>query len=209
MTPHDVFLKTGLGLDKFLKMGFGKYDEIPQSKLIEVLTDLSKPNRRWTPEKAQKAFALLSEVSTAQIPQSESPPIIQSFEQEPELVKISAPIKWAMFVCIIIVLGHAALIWADCSKIWGFVGMFAGGIVFAIQVAAILITTDTEQNAASEWALLFVCGVDIAAFFLHYPAFLASAQVEIGRVETGFLCAFLCATSFISLFLYMLMRKNY
>jgi len=209
MTPQQVMDKTGIGPDKFQKMRLGRYDQIPQNVLIEILTDLSVPKKRWTKEKADRAAALLLEVSAVQIPPNESPPLIQSFEQEPERVKISAPIKWAMAVCIIIVLGHAALIWADCSKIWGFVGMFAGGIVFAIQVAAILITTDTEQNAASEWALLFVCGVDIAAFFLHYPAFLASAQVEIGRVETGFLCAFLCATSFISLFLYMLMRKNY
>jgi hypothetical protein len=50
-------------------------------------------------------------------------------------------------------------------------GTIAGGIGFAIILAAFLMATDKSRQRTSESALTFVAFVDVASIFVHYPVF--------------------------------------
>lgn len=119
-----------------------------------------------------------------------------------EIEKQSKPFAFVLFsyICLAIVIAHALLIWHS-ALMWGRSGFIGGAIIFLIQVAAVSISSVSEKNRTSEFALFFVCLIDIAAWFIHYPAFIQENSA-INPLTTGFACAFLCASSFTALYLY-------
>lgn len=102
--------------------------------------------------------------------------------------------------CIAIVVGHAALIWYDCTSQWGTPGLIGGSIAFLIVMAALLVSTDASRVRTSASALWFVFFVDAAAWFVHFPTF--QQYADIGDIETGAFAAFLCLFSWVALYLY-------
>ncbi len=99
-----------------------------------------------------------------------------------------------------IVAGHGALIWYDAGQMWGMPGVIGGGVAFAVVILAILFAADPQRNRTSDTALWFVFFVDCAAWFVHYPTF--KKYASIGNIETGVFAAFLCACSFIALYVF-------
>lgn len=104
-------------------------------------------------------------------------------------------------ILIGIVLCHAGLIWYDCSTLWETAGQIGGGAVFLVVVAAVMLAADREQYYTSESALWFVFLIDVAAWWVHFPVFRTPL---VSDTITGALCAFLCACSWIALYLYRL-----
>ena len=89
----------------------------------------------------------------------------------------------------IVVVGHGILVWYDCSQIWGMPGAIAGGIGFAIILAAFLMATDKTRERTSESALTFVAFVDVASIFVHYPVF--SGYDVANWITTVCICVFI------------------
>lgn len=98
-----------------------------------------------------------------------------------------------------IVAGHAGLVWYDCAIQWATPGTIGGGIAFVIVITALLLAADKTRVRTSEFALYFVALVDIGAWWVHFPTFQnPGIQDEI----TGVFTAFLCACSWVALYLY-------
>jgi hypothetical protein len=102
-------------------------------------------------------------------------------------------------ILIGIVLGHAALVWYDCSDLWATPGSIGGGLVFFIVLAAVMFAADPAKNRTSGYALWFVALVDAAAYFVHSPVF---GEYGAEEVITAAICIFICAASWVALYLY-------
>lgn len=102
-------------------------------------------------------------------------------------------------ILIGVVLGHAVLIWYDCAIQWETPGTIGGGLAFAIVAAALLLATDETRVRTSAAALWFVLCVDIAAWWVHYPTF---QRPGVPDEITGVFALFLCAASWVALYLY-------
>lgn len=105
-------------------------------------------------------------------------------------------------VCLAIVLGHAGLIWYDCAALWQEAGQIGGGLAFLFVLGCVLLATDASRIRTSATALWIVAGVDLAAWWVHYPVFTRQMTAYDIKVETGVLCAVICALSFFALVLY-------
>lgn len=120
-----------------------------------------------------------------------------------------AKIKWPTFhqvrrftislLLFAVVVAHGLLIWYDCDILWGVPGQIGGGTVFIVVLAALLLASDSTLPRTSGNALAFIFFVDCAAWKVHYEVF-KTPVVE--NVVTGSLCAFICAASFIALYLF-------
>jgi hypothetical protein len=102
-------------------------------------------------------------------------------------------------ILIGIVAGHAGLICYDCAALWGVPGIIGGGLSFAVVIAALLLATDETRVRTSGSALYFVLFVDIAAWWVHFPTFQSAAVPD---EITGVFAGFLCAASWVALYLY-------
>jgi len=98
-----------------------------------------------------------------------------------------------------IVLGHAGLVWYDCAQLWDTPGAIAGGLVFAVVLAAVMLSSDTAKGYTADICLYFVFFVDVAAFWVHKPVF---SGYGVDNATTNALCAFVCATSFAALYIF-------
>jgi hypothetical protein len=118
-------------------------------------------------------------------------------------------VRSAVFMAclVLIVFGHAVLVWYDCSQLWGMAGIIGGCMAFLIVSAAFLLSIDPTQNATSSTAVFFVALVDIAAWFTHYPVFSREAD-NIGDIQTKVVCGFICALSFAALYLIREQKLN-
>jgi cation transport ATPase len=118
-------------------------------------------------------------------------------------------VRSAVFMAclVLIVFGHAVLVWYDCSQLWGMAGIIGGCMAFLIVSAAFLLSLDPAQSATSSTAVFFVALVDIAAWFTHYPVFSRQAD-NIGDVQTKVVCGFICALSFAALYLIREQKLN-
>jgi hypothetical protein len=118
-------------------------------------------------------------------------------------------VRSAVFMAclVLIVFGHAVLVWYDCSQLWGMAGIIGGCMAFLIVSAAFLLSLDPAQSATSSTAVFFVALVDIAAWFTHYPVFSRQAD-NIGDLQTKVVCGFICALSFAALYLIREQKLN-
>ena len=118
-------------------------------------------------------------------------------EKEP-ILRVAARVS-ADILAFVIVIGHAGLLWYDCATLWGIPGQIGGGIVFAAVLLAVLICTQSNLPRSSNTALWFVLFVDIAAWWVHFEVFKTPV---VSDAITGSLCAFICASSFVALYLF-------
>lgn len=98
-----------------------------------------------------------------------------------------------------VVVMHGLLIWYDCSVLWDTPGQIGGGTVFIVVFAALLLAADPTLPRTSGNALAFIFFVDCAAWKVHYEVFKTPV---VDNIVTGSLCAFICAASFIALYLF-------
>lgn len=139
-------------------------------------------------------------------PKSTPPRAGENPETEPARTlseKMAAVRHFAVgFVLVAVVVCHAGLVWYDCAHLYGWAGVIGGLAVFLIVVAAVLLAADREKYSTSESALWFVFVVDCAAWWVHFPVF---DTPDVSSTVTGFLCGFLCAASWVALYLF----RNY
>lgn len=107
-----------------------------------------------------------------------------------------ATISALLFAVVVL---HGLLIWYDCSVLWDVPGQIGGGAVFVVVLAALLLASDNTLPRTSGNALAFMAVVDGAAWKVHYEVF-KTPLVE--NLITGSLCAFICASSFVALWLF-------
>lgn len=139
--------------------------------------------------------------------QTPVPPTTQEVRPEPKATAASwrfpswAQAKNTVFNTLAVgtIVGHGALIWYECGKLWGGVGAIGGGVVFMVVLLAVLLAADPSKNRTSSYAIGFMLMVDIAAFWVHYPSFVNYAVSDV--VRTG-ICIFICASSFMALLLF-------
>lgn len=205
----------GLSTDALNRAGFNTASKFTLSEAIDFVQKRSVAYGRWPEDKATKAREYLAELMRKQsgnqngaipvanaieLPAQETPTNQDGNDESAKTAKPAFAFILFSWICLAIVIAHAALIWHS-ALIWGVSGMIGGGIIFLIQIAAVSISSVAEKNRTSEFALLFVCLIDIAAWFIHYPAFIQENSL-INPITTGFACAFLCASSFTALYLY-------
>ena len=203
--------RIGISMDTLYNNGFKSDSKLTIAQAINFLQPRTIAIGRWPQDKAAKAQEYLSELMRKQngaipvanaieLPAQETAANQDGNAQASETD--AKPFAFVLFsyICLSIVIAHAALIWHS-ALIWGVSGMIGGGIIFLIQIAAVSISSVAEKNRTSEFALFFVCLIDIAAWFIHYPAFIQENS-SINPITTGFACAFLCASSFTALYLY-------
>ncbi len=109
-------------------------------------------------------------------------------------------------LCAIAVIGHGILVWFDCWELWGKAGFIGGGLAFVIILIAFTLATDSTKNRTSENAMWFVFLVDLAAWKVHFDTFIRFSNVN--HIVTGCLCAFLCACSFMALYIFRDSKLN-
>jgi len=109
-------------------------------------------------------------------------------------------------LCAIAVIGHGILVWFDCWELWGKAGFIGGGLAFVIILIAFTLATDSSKNRTSENAMWFVFLVDLAAWKVHFDTFIRFSNV--GEIVTGCLCVFLCACSFMALYIFRDSKLN-
>ena len=102
-------------------------------------------------------------------------------------------------VLLLIVLGHAGLIWYDCAIQWGTPGLIGGGMAALIALSASMLTFDSTRIGTAQTALALVFFIDAGAWFIHYATFTRTAQI--GNIETGVFAGAICAMSFASLYI--------
>ena len=140
------------------------------------------------------------------VPQSEKEvielPIEDSQTNATSFIEVVSRIRDFSILALyfIVVVGHGILVWYDCSQIWGMPGTIAGGIGFAIILAAFLMATDKTRERTSESALTFVAFVDIASIFVHYPVF--SGYDVANWITTVCICVFIPCMSWGALYLF-------
>lgn len=177
---------------------------------------------RWNAAFAKGTFnqnATLSPEQVAAISRNFSQAIAKPIKQKPIVnkpvpaAKSEPParqkIKWPAFpeirtaaINILLfgaVIAHAGLIWFDCSELWGIAGQIGGGAVFMVLLAALLLASDSSLPRTSGNAMAFVFFVDCAAWKVHYEVFKTPL---VDNVITGALCAFICASSFVALWVF-------
>lgn len=98
-----------------------------------------------------------------------------------------------------VVVMHGLLIWYDCAVLWDVPGQIGGGTVFIVVLAALLLASDSTLPRTSGNALAFIFFVDCAAWKVHFEVFKTPV---VDNIVTGSLCAFICAASFIALYLF-------
>lgn len=104
--------------------------------------------------------------------------------------------------CLLIVVGHAALIWYDCAKLWQVAGQIGGGIAFLFVLGCVLVATDPSRNLTSLAAIWMMVGLDIAAWWVHFPVFSAQMTDPAMLTQTKAICGVICALSFGAFYLY-------
>lgn len=116
----------------------------------------------------------------------------------------------AVLLCI--VLGHAALIWYDCSVLWATPGKIAGGIVFMLILAGVSLMGRERAKSVSDDLLWFVWLLDGLAIFVHYPTFWHSAtigyQFGIREFETWAMSGVVCVCSGAAVYFYRQIIKQ-
>lgn len=109
-------------------------------------------------------------------------------------------------VCALIVLAHGALIWYDCGLLWKVPGAIGGGIVFMVIAGALIEMTGGKKDDQSDNLLWFVWLLEIAAVFVHVPAFIENAHVAYrrgaGEMYIWFLASTICLCSAAAMYFY-------
>lgn len=170
--------------------------EVPAEMAIVLIGGKAEKKTRKTftrPAEPEKKNAISSHKPA---PGVEPAPARRKFEW-PSLHTVRRFLISALLFLVVIL--HGALIWYDCGALWGVPGAIGGGAVFAMVFAALLLASDATLPRTSGNALAFMFFVDCAAWKVHYEVF-KTPVVE--NYITASLCAFICASSFVALWLF-------
>lgn len=115
----------------------------------------------------------------------------------PDLTQVYRFTVSALLIAVVVC--HAGLVWYDCAHLYGWAGVIGGMAVFLIVLAAVMLSANREAYGTSEAALWFVFVVDAAAWWVHFPVF---QTPDVSDTVTGALCAFICGTSWVALYLF-------
>ena len=127
-----------------------------------------------------------------------------------EVVNPSKKTDWQMLffwaLCGAIVLGHAGLVWFDCAYLWGIAGKLAGGIVFTVVLASLVLMSGKRFQSVSANMMWFVWLIEACAWFVHWPSFKQEASIGyskgINDITTQFLAAFICLCAIAATYFY-------
>lgn len=193
--------------DKYHGQSWGASAVVPDTIAAELL---GKSGKRPAQPKSVSATVSVDNPMTwvsasgpsAKVIVRPAPAIVPDKQPEPE-PDTSEPLNvrgYALSALLIgIVLGHAGLVWYDCAALWGVPGAIAGGLVFAVVLAAVMLSSDTAKGYTAELCVYFVFMCDVAAFWVHKPVF---SGYGVDNATTNALCAFVCATSFAALYIF-------
>ena len=143
-------------------------------------------------ERVQRASA-----PVVRITRTETPAPVIEVQEAPAPADVRGFALSALLIGI--VLGHAGLVWYDCASLWATPGAIAGGLVFAVVLASVMLSSDTTKGFTAEICVWFVFFVDCAAFWVHKPVF---SGYGVDNATTNALCVFVCATSFAALYIF-------
>lgn len=211
ITLSELAEKSGGNYDTLYRKAKRNFPEISWTKDSPVSADqirLLSGKKRKAPRLTQKRIAQDFELMSAgqeiakPIVVNKPEPAVEPVPPARQKIGLDDVRRFLVSAILIgIVLCHAGLIWYDCSTLWETAGQIGGGAVFLVVVAAVMLAADREQYYTSESALWFVLLIDIAAWWVHFPVFRTPL---VSDTITGALCAFLCACSWIALYLYRL-----
>ena len=201
LTIAEFSAQTGTELDAlrkrwkkaFPERPFDKYTELSETELFAISGKGRKAENtpiKPVTEKPERLPMPTPEKSERKEKQTKRP---RSFS----LDKIRAGAT--VVVLLLIVLGHAGLIWYDCAIQWGTPGVIGGGMAALIALSASMLTFDSARIGTAQTALALVFFIDAGAWFIHYATFTRTANI--GNIETGVFAAAICAMSFASLYI--------
>lgn len=173
---------------------------------VEILSRSKRAGKEVKPRETKTIIRTNETISVNQ----PAPAIIEAMPPAPGRAKRQWPaIKWPTFhhvrrftislLLFAVVVAHGLLIWYDCAILWGVPGQIGGGTVFIVVLAALLLASDATLPRTSGNALAFIFFVDCAAWKVHYEVF---KTPMVDNIVTGSLCGFICAASFIALYLF-------
>ena len=189
---------------KFPSVGWAKETAL-SAEHIAVLSGKNKPTRPAISAPTKKTIIR----TDSTIPVHQPAPAVEN-TPAPGRAKIAWPsIKLPTFhqvrrftisaLLFAVVVMHGLLIWYDCAVLWDIPGQIGGATVFIVVLAALLLASDATLPRTSGNALAFIFFVDCAAWKVHFEVFKTPV---VDNVVTGSLCAFICAASFIALYLF-------
>lgn len=207
---HINGIMAEMTLQKLAEKSGGKYDTLYRKAKREF------PTETWTADSVllPEHIAVLSPKKSAgksrkksfnpRRSKNPSPPAPENPETAPARTfewPAAAKVRTALFniLAVGVVGGHGFLIWQEAQELYGWLGSVGGAVVFTTVCLAVLICSDPAKNRTSEWALWFICLVDIAAVRVHFEA-LSRPDVP-ADITVGF-CVFICACSFMALLLF-------
>lgn len=213
MTPKEIAERLDVGTDavrmKYRRMfpnrPFDVNESLPSEIYIRLLSDGRRSGKHQvkksspiTVKDVAEKFNVPPHISSMREDRKQAPPKpAKDWKRRISVESIRAAMLSVILLAVVI--GHGALIWYDCATLWGTAGLIGGGVVFLIVLAAVLLAADESRVRTSGTALYFALCIDISAWWVHFPTF---QRPDVSDVITGALCAFLCACSWIALFLY-------
>ena len=201
ITIAEFSAQTGTELDALRKRWKKSFPETPFSKYAE----LSETELSAISGKDRKA-ELLPIIKVTEKPERSPMPTAEKSERKEKPAKRPRSFNLdklragaTVVVLLLIVLGHAGLIWYDCAIQWGTPGLIGGGMAALIALSASMLTFDSTRIGTAQTALALVFFIDAGAWFIHYATFTRTAQI--GNIETGVFAGAICAMSFASLYI--------
>jgi uncharacterized DUF497 family protein len=162
----------------------------------ELRADVESYAHDFTRNVAQELAQVTREVDAQDAPRKE-----RRLKMLRRRQRVNAARAWSFDILMGgIAVGHAALIWYDCSRLWHTPGTIGGGLSFGMVLGALVIATDRKKMETSENALYFVFLVDFLAGFAHYAVF--SKDTTLDWWATAIFSAFICLCSFVALYLF-------
>lgn len=158
------------------------------------IAELREAGKRKSVAKAKKARIVV--LSKEEPGSGEAARPLSSFKW-PDLNQVYRFTVSALLIAVVVC--HAGLVWYDCAHLYGWAGVIGGMAVFLIVLAAVMLSANREAYGTSEAALWFVFVVDAAAWWVHFPVF---QTPDVSDTVTGALCAFICGTSWVALYLF-------
>lgn len=215
----DIFRRLEMSPDSIRANGLTIQDEMTIGEAVKFVRKRTVASGRWPQEKAALAIEYLAELEAqmgsgfdsesalrasgdfdyfgeyvVKVDPSERKP--QSFVM-PSWRAVRRFIVDVLLFCAVV--AHALLIWYDCATLWDVPGQIGGGALFLIVLAALLLASDSDLPRTSGIAMAFIFFVDLAAWKVHFEVFKTPL---VDNLITGSLCAFICATSYMALYIF-------
>lgn len=206
ITPAELAKREGVSVDairarwnaQFRELPFDRNRAISPEQMAKISREITRNEQaKISPRSANKkrVTSTIPPAPGANVLPAAEPQRRRTFREVLDGVRAFA----LDAILVTIVVGHAGLIWYDCAIQWATPGTIGGGIAFSIVLAAVLLATDETRIRTSQSALYFVFLVDACAWFVHVPTFQTAGVPD---EMTWAFAGFLCATSWVALFLY-------